>query len=226
MAPPVIKKSTFQFLKKIAKNNNREWFHKNKDLYKDANDDMKVFLASLETEMNKIDMIDKTKLFRIYRDVRFSKDKTPYNSHFSMSFSRATSERRGGYYLKVTPGGTRIACGFWNPEPKDLKLIRNHIAADDKSLRKILNAKKFKDCFGPLEGAQVKTSPKGFDKDHPAIDLLRYKQLIVTRAVPDKDICTEKFMKEIITTYKTVRPFFDYMSEILTHDLNGVSIIK
>ena len=100
----MIKKESFQFLKDLAKNNNREWFKSNDPYYRTALNDIKTFQKDLTAEMNKMDQIEKSKLFRIYRDVRFSKDKTPYNKHFSMSFSREGKHRRGGYYLKITPG--------------------------------------------------------------------------------------------------------------------------
>ena len=151
-----ISKPTITFLRNLSKNNNREWFNSNKDKWKAAQDELKGFLADLESEMNKFDAIEKTKLFRIYRDVRFSKDKTPYNRHYSMSMSREGVFRRGGYYLRIEPKESFMAAGFWGPEPKDLKLIRDHISADPKPLRKIINAKKFKDLFGELEGEQLK----------------------------------------------------------------------
>lgn len=221
-----IEAATFKFLKDLAKNNNRDWFNQHKPKFQLANANMKAFLAQLETEMGKIDLIDKTKLFRIYKDVRFSKDKTPYNIHFSFSLSRATNEKRGGYYVRVTPKESTIACGFWRPEPKDMKLIRDHIAADAKPLRKILKSKTFIKHFGKLEGEQVKTAPRGFDKNHPNIDLLKYKQFLVYKPVTDKIVTSDQFTKEIVSTFKAVRPLFDYMSEILTHDLNGVSLLK
>jgi len=222
----MIEKTTLKFLKDIKANNDREWFHANKDYFNAANNNMKAFLESLKDEMNKFDEIEKTKLFRIYRDIRFSKDKTPYKSHFSMSMSRAGNLRRGGYYLRITPGETVAVCGFFNPEPKDLKLIRDNIALDDKPLRKVLSLKKIKDLFNGLEGDQVKTSPKGFSKEHPAIDLLRYKQFFLKRHFKDAEVKDKNFMKEVVKTYKAVGPFFNYMTDILTHDLDGVPLYK
>lgn len=219
-----VEKSTFKFLKAIRKNNSREWFHENKSTYTLANDNMKAFLASIEQELNKFDVIEKKKLFRIYRDVRFSKDKTPYNSHFSMSLAREGAFRRGGYFIKLTPRGSMVGGGFYNPNPKDLKLIRDHIAADDKPLRKIIKSKKFKETFGELMGEQVKSAPRGYDKDHPAIDLLRYKSLYVFKNFNDSEVLDPKFDKEIIKVYKAIQPFFQYMTDILTHDLDGVPL--
>jgi len=220
----IVEKASFKFLKDIRANNNRDWFGENKDRFKLANENMKAFLAAMNDEMNKFDEIEKTKLFRIYRDVRFSKDKTPYNSHFSMSMNRAGVHRRGGYYLRITPGDTVVVGGFFGPEPKDMKLIRSHIAQDDKPLRKVLKLKKIKDTFNGLEGDAVKTAPKGYSKDHPAIDLLRHKQLFLKRHFKDKEVTDKNFMKEVVKTFKNIQPFFDYMSEILTHDLDGVPL--
>lgn len=221
-----IEKSTFKFLKDIRKNNNREWFHENKPVYTEANTNMKDFLSHIEEELNKIDVIEKKKLFRIYRDVRFSKDKTPYNSHFSMSLGREGAFRRGGYFLKVTPGGSMVGGGFYNPNPKDIKLIRDHISVDDKPLRKVLAAKKFKDTFGVLMGDQVKSAPRGYDKDHPSIDLLRYKSMYVFKSFKDSEVLSPKFSSEVIKVYKAIQPFFQYMTDILTHDLDGVPLYK
>lgn len=221
-----IEKTTFTFLKSIKKNNNREWFTKNKDKYVEAYESMKVFFNALETEMSKHDMIDNVKVFRIYRDVRFSKDKTPYKVSLSGGLSRTGADRRGGYYLHIEPGNSMMGAGFWNPESKDLKLIRDHIAADDKRLRRILKGKKLSSTWGELHGDQLKTSPKGFDKEHPAIDLLRYKQFLFRKDFSDKEVLDKAFLKNVNTSFKAIRPYFDYMSDILTHDLNGVSLIE
>lgn len=221
-----IEKKTFKFLKDIRKNNHREWFHANKDYYKEANENIKGFLNSIEDEVNKFDVIEKKKLFRIYRDVRFSKDKTPYNSHFSMSLGREGAFRRGGYFMKISPGDSMIGGGFYNPNPKDIKLIRDQIAADDKPMRKLLKSKKFKDNFGELMGNQVKSAPRGFDKEHPAIDLLRYKSMYVFKSFKDSEVTSPKFRSEVVKVYKAIQPFFDYMTEILTHDLDGVPLYK
>lgn len=219
-----IEKTTFKFLKDIRKNNNREWFADQKDRFKVANENMKAFLIGVENELNKFDAIEKKKLFRIYRDVRFSKDKTPYNSHFSMSFNREGAFRRGGYFLKVTPGGSMVGGGFYKPNPHDIKLIRDHISADSKPLRKIIASKKFKDTFGQLMGEQVKSAPRGYDKNHPEIDLLRYKSMYVFKEYKDAEVTAPGFLKEVAKTYKAIQPYFGYMTDILTHDLDGVPI--
>ena len=219
-----IEKSTVQYLSKLEKNNNREWFKSHKDEFQKANENMKGFLAAVEDEINKVDVIEKTKLFRIYRDVRFSKDKTPYNKHLSFSLSRSGTFRRGGYFFKIEPKQAFVACGFWGPESKDLKLIRDQIAANAKPFRKILSSKKFKDNFGYIEGEQLKNTPRGYDKEHPDSDLLKYKQFIVVKKFDIKTATGPTFLKEVVNAFKAVRPWFDYMSDILTHDIDGVPL--
>jgi len=220
-----LQKSSFQFLKKLEKNNNKEWFHTNKPTYEVAKADVKAFLGKIEAEMGKTDEIEKAKLFRIHRDVRFSKDKTPYKTNYALSLARATAYRRGGYFIRLAPGSSMVGGGFYSPESADLKHIRSHIAADAAPLRKVLKAKKFKDTFGELHGNQLKTAPKGFDKEHPDIDLLRYKNYYAFKDFTDAEVLSDGFEKQVVATLKAIRPFFDYMSDILTHDLNGHSLL-
>lgn len=222
----VISKETLAFLSKIEKNNNRPWFEKNKSLYEIAHTNIKDFQEALVTEMTKVDDIESQKIFRIYRDVRFSKDKTPYNAQFKLSMTRKKPFLRGGYFLAIGPKESFTAAGFWNPNPHDLKLIRENIAVDDKPLRKIIKAKKFKDTYQTLDGDAVKTAPKGFAKDHHAIDLIRHKQFIVSKNYTKKQTLEKSFIKDVVKDYKAIRPFFDYMSEILTHNLNGEPLYK
>ncbi len=217
----LIQKDTIQLLQDIRDNNNRPWFAGQKDRYDIARQNMKDFLADLVAEMKKIDEIEKHKLFRIYRDVRFSKDKTPYNSHWSMSMGRAKPYLRGGYYLKLNPEGAYIACGFWNPASSDMSLIRSNIDIDDKAFRKAINNKKLKSVWGEMVGQQVKSAPRGYDKSHPSIDLLRYKQFTFSKEYTVKEMYQKDFMTEVVKSYKAIRPFFNHMSDILGHNLNG-----
>jgi uncharacterized protein (TIGR02453 family) len=219
-----ISTTSFKFLKELTANNNRDWFQANKDRYQVAQTEAKAFLEEVEKALNKFDQIEKKKLFRIYRDVRFSKDKTPYNTALRMSLGRDGHYRRGGYYIQIGPGVTKVGGGFYNPNPADLKRIRDNIALDATPLRKILKSKAFKSNFGELLGEQLKTSPKGYDKEHPDIDLLRYKSMYVFRSFTDKEAKGQDMVKDIAKTYKAIRPFFDYMTEILTHDLDGVPL--
>jgi uncharacterized protein (TIGR02453 family) len=216
---------TIDFLKSISVNNNKDWFQKNKPKYDAALDNIKAFVSDVEKDLNVNDVIEKSKTFRIYRDVRFSKDKAPYKEYFGSSFMRASAARRGGYYLHIEPGNSFVGGGFWAPNPADLKRIRDEFAMDDRPIRKIIADKTFKMYFGSLHGEAVKTAPKGFDKDHPAIDLIRMKQFTVTRQFSDEEVLAKNFQKEVVKTYEAMRPYFDYMSEVLTTDLNGVSLL-
>lgn len=225
MPSPIITPPTLKFLKQLKKNNNRDWFNKHKERYLVAREELKVLQAALLDEMSHQDEIAQVKLYRVYRDVRFSKNKEPYKAHFSGYIERATKWKRGGYYFQVSPDGNSMAGGgFWGPEKEDLKRIRQEIAANDKPLRKIIKAKAFKDTFGQLQGAQLKTAPRGFDKEHPAVDLLRYKQFVVSKSFSDEQVLDGNFVKELCKVYKKMRPFFDYMSDVLTTDENGVPI--
>ena len=219
-------KSVFKFLKNLENNNNRDWFAENKPTYLTANAHFKALAEEINEGMQQQDNIENMKLFRIYRDVRFSKNKDPYKNSFSGGFTRATKALRGGYYLHLQPGNkSMVGGGFWQPEASDLKRIREEIATDPAPLQEIINSSSFKKHFGKLEGEQLKTAPKGYPKDHPAIELLRYKSFIVSKHFTDKEVETPGFTQEVLKYFKATRPFFDYMSEVLTTDSNGVSII-
>jgi len=228
MSKIIIPKTAFDFLKLLNENNNREWFANNKEVYNKEQNHIIDFADALLFELNKHDIIEtpsgKKTCYRIYRDVRFSKDKTPYCTYFSGSFRRATKYRRGGLYFHLEPNNSWLAGGFWSPNAEDLKRIREDIAFDATPLRKIIKNKSFTDTFGTLQGEQLKTSPKGFDATHEAIDLLRYKQFLLIRRFTDAEVLSESFLKNANQTYKNMRPFFDYMSEVLTTDLNGNKI--
>ncbi len=227
MATTHFSKASFKFLNDLKKNNTRPWFQENKDRYDLMNTEAKGFIAALEKKMNEEDQIERAKLFRIYRDVRFSKDKTPYKSFISMSLSREKPQLRGGYYLQISPGNESVlACGFWNPSPADLKLIRQNIDYDTNNFIKAINAPSVLKHFGNLQGDQVKSAPKGYRKDHPAIEWLRFKQLIFSKSLSDIDIQSESFLNQVVDSYKAIRPFFDYMSDMLTHDINGVPLYE
>lgn len=224
-----LKKSTLDFLKQLDQNNNREWFAENKPWYVEEHENAYNFANALLNALKEHDHITtvsgKKSLMRVYRDVRFSKDKSPYNPRWAGSFSRMKPNLRGGYYFHIKPGSTVIGGGFYGPASEDIKLIRNHIAQDDKPLRGILNNPAFKNVFGELQGEQVKTAPKGFDKEHAAIDLLRYKSMYVFRDFTDKEVLAPNFLEEALGTFLALRPFFDVMTDLLTTDLNGISMI-
>ena len=229
MKTVTIKKESLDFLKELSKNNNREWFNEHKNLYLQAYQNLIEFADALLIEMNKHDKIEtssgKESLFRIYKDVRFSKDKTPYNCRWSGSFKRATKKLRGGYYFHIEPGKSFLAGGFWAPEPPDLQRIRQDIGLNYKDWGKLFAGKSLAKTFGPMVGEQVGSAPRGYSKDHPAIELLRYKQFILRHTFTDKEVCSPGILLMINDTFKKMRPFLNYMSEVLTTDANGVSII-
>jgi len=224
-----IAKSNFDFLNQLRKNNNRDWFNAHKEDYLKQHENTIAFANSLLHELKKHDAIEtasgKKSLFRIYRDVRFSKDKSPYKTHWAGGFKRATKLLRGGYYFHIESGNSMVGGGFWAPNKEDLQRIREDIAADATNLRTIINSKSFKETFGSLAGEQLKTCPKGFDKSNSAVDLLRYQQFIIIKKFTDKEVLSENFVQLLNDTFKKMRPFLDYMSESVTTDANGVLIV-
>lgn len=225
MDPVTIPKSSLEFLKDLKNNNHRDWFEEHRKSFKKEQKSVNQFFEDLFRMLNTHDELDTYKAFRIYRDVRFSKNKTPYKTHLAASFHRTKPRKRGGYYLHIEPGNSFLAAGFWKPEKDDLFRIRKEFEFDDAPMRKHLESDTFKKMFNGLEGEELKTAPKGFEKEHPAIDLIRKKQYIVTRKFTDKQVVSKGFMDEVNTSFMAIRPWFDYMSEVLTTDLNGVSLV-
>jgi uncharacterized protein (TIGR02453 family) len=216
----------FEFFKKLEKNNNRDWFNDHKKEFKTIETEVKKCYTALFNLLKTHDGVDQFKMFRIYRDVRFSKNKLPYKTHFGGSFRRKKPELRGGYYLHITPNNESfIATGFWEPNANDLNRMRKEFEMDDSEMRKIINDKIFKSVWGDLVGDELKTAPRDFDKDHKAIDLIKKKQYIFTKKYTDKEVLVDHFLEDVNASFKVIRPYFNYMSEVLTTNLNGESII-
>lgn len=221
-----IPKSALEFFKQLEKNNNREWFTEHKPEFKTIEAEVKSVYNEIYNRLNTHDEVDKLKMFRIYRDVRFSKNKTPYKTHFGGSFHRKKPELRGGYYLHIAPNNESfIATGFWQPESKDLLRIRKEFEMDAEEMREILSNKEFNSIWGNLVGDEVKTAPKGFSKEDKNIDLIKKKQYIFTRKFTDKEVLSKDFLDTVEKSFKVIRPYFDYMSDVLTTNLNGESLI-
>lgn len=216
--------TAFDFLKELSRNNNKPWFVEHKEQFDRVFGDTKSFFKDIYEEMQTQDHLERFHVHRIYRDVRFSKDKTPYKEYFGLHLGRSKPLFRGGYYLNIEPGKSFVGGGFWEPDKNDLLRIRKDIEQDDSEFRSLIQEPKFIAHFGGLSGEELKTAPKGFDKEHPAIDLLRKKQFLVMRSFTDQQVLSEQFKTEVIDTFKTMRPWFDYMSEVLTTDANGVSL--
>tara|TARA_B110000003_G_scaffold167994_1_gene168002 strand:- start:1425 stop:2093 length:669 start_codon:yes stop_codon:yes gene_type:complete len=222
----MISKNVFNFLEALKIHNNREWFKSNISTFRTVESEVKNFHSHLYDQLNQSDSIDNFKVFRIYRDVRFSKNKTPYKTYFSGSFHRTKPELRGGYYLHLAPNNESfIATGFWNPDKEDLMRLRKEFEIDADEFRAIIAEPRFKANWGPLMGNELKSSPRGFAKQHPNIDLIRKKQFIFKKGYTDKDVLSDQFLQEVIYSFMVIRPYFDYMSSILTTNLNGEPIL-
>ncbi|MGK0254941.1 MAG: hypothetical protein ACI9OE_002457 [Mariniflexile sp.] len=221
-----VPKEALEFFEKLEKNNDRDWFNIHKKEFKTIETKVKAVYNAVFEQLKTYDDVDKLKMFRIYRDVRFSKNKLPYKTHFGGSFHRTKPKLRGGYYLHIQPNNESfIATGFWEPAPADLLRIRKEFEMDDSEMRTILQDKKFNSIWGDFVGDEVKTAPKGFSKEHKAIDLIKKKQYIFVKKFTDKEILDENFLNNVIESFKAIRPYFNYMSDVLTTDLNGVSLI-
>ncbi|RME96995.1 MAG: DUF2461 domain-containing protein [Bacteroidetes bacterium] len=216
---------TIPFLRALKANNERDWFAAHKARYQTVYNQFKAFAKAVEDQVSQHDVVELVKVYRIYRDIRFSKDKSPYKGHLSGSFTRATALRRGGYYFHIEPGKSFAGGGFWGPDSSDLKRIRQEIAANPDELRTILTAPEFVKVFGELRGDRLKTAPQGYPKDHPAIDLLRYKQYLLLHEFSDQEAQAPDFAQKIAEVFAAMRPFLDYMTDILTTDENGVPIV-
>lgn len=222
-----ISETLFPLLSEIKENNNREWFAENKTRFQKEEKDLKLFFNEIMKAINIFDEIEKMKIFRIYRDVRFSKDKLPYKTNRSANWIRAGAHRRGSYYLQLEPGNSFIGCGFFQPNPADLLRIRKEFEMDDSEIRGILNQPDFKKVYEGFDTSdQVKTAPKGFDKDHKAIDLIKNKNFFVAHYFSDKEVLSSGFSENVVYHFELVQPFFKYMSDVLTTDLNGVSLLS
>tara|TARA_R110000822_G_scaffold14486_2_gene50933 strand:- start:639 stop:1313 length:675 start_codon:yes stop_codon:yes gene_type:complete len=220
-------KLTFKYLQDLQKNNNRDWFADEKETYLKAQQNAKEVFGAIHLNLQKHDEIEKSKLMRIYRDVRFSKDKTPYKAHFANSYTRLGKELRGGYFLRIRPGASFLAGGFWEPSKEDLFRIRKEIELDASEIKGILEEKNYKKYFGAKfeSFSELKTAPRGFDKEHPDVNLLRKKGFIASRSFTDKEVLSPIFAEEVDNSFKALRPFFNLFSDILTTNLNGESVI-
>ena len=224
--PAIVNTSIFKFLTALKNNNNREWFAKNKTYYLTEEERIKDFFTAINDGLSSVDTISGMKAYRIYRDIRFSKDKTPYKTYRSCSFKRATESLRGSYHLEIKPGNSFIAVGFWQPNKEDLFRIRKECELDSTLIKNILSNKEFAKKFDSFYNRNsLKIAPVGFNKNHPNIDLIKKKDFIVIRNFSDEEVISKKFYTTIINSFKTALPFLDYMSDVLTTNLNGESIL-
>ena len=216
---------TLDYLEDLRFNNNKTWFDENRTRYDQARAYFEELVADVLQHFAPVEDLGKTTVkecaFRINRDVRFSKDKTPYKSHLAALIGkggRKTTQR--SYYLHIEPGGSFIAGGVYSPEPEHLKAIRAAIAADNgKKLNAILKNADFKKYFGVMQGESLKIPPKGYDREHPALDLLKQKQFMAIHKLDDADVLQDDFTTHVISVCKALKPF-----ERFFNDITGASL--
>ena len=209
--------STLQFLRNLEKNNNREWFNENKTLYQEAQQDVISFveklieeMADFDEEMGKLEA--KKSVFRIYRDTRFSKDKTPYKTNFGAGLGMGKGNKISGYYLHIEPGKSFLAGGVYKPEPSVLKTIRQEISAFGDEFKAILEQDEFRNYFRGLSVEdKLKKVPQGFEKDDKMAEYLKLKHFIVTHPISDEQLLSENAVKEFTKIFKAMKPLNDFL---------------
>ncbi|HRH69198.1 MAG TPA: DUF2461 domain-containing protein [Flavobacteriales bacterium] len=221
-----IQPGVLDFLKDLEAHNEKPWFEANKGRYQAAHANMVAFADALLERMREYDKLSTPSgaksLMRIYTDQRFHKDKPPYAPRFGGRLVRVKPALRGGYFFRIQPGGrSHVTCGFMGPEPDDLRLIRQDIAYDHETWRRILRGRTMRSQLGELFGEELATVPRGFPKDHPAADLLRKRQFLLRRSFSDAEVLAPGFLDELVKSYRAVRPWFDHMTAVLTSDGNG-----
>ncbi|HET9131882.1 MAG TPA: DUF2461 domain-containing protein [Terriglobia bacterium] len=208
------------FLRKLKRNNRREWFLKNKPTYEEYVHQPMIELvnalaAEFATFAPEIVASPKVSLYRIYRDTRFSKDKSPYKTHVAAVFPHRNLEKGqgAGLYLHITPSEFLIGGGMYNPQSEDLAAVRHHISLYHKQLTAILNARRFRHFFGGLKGEQLLRVPRGFPADHAAADYLRHKQFLAMRLLPAAKVTTPQFGSVVLESFRALYPLIELLNE-------------
>lgn len=216
----MLQPSTFKFLKDLKKNNNKPWFDAHKKEYEAAKADFENLVTAILDKLGKTEPAFKEQkakdcVFRIYRDVRFGKDKTPYKSHMAAVFSRGGKKDMGaGYYLHVEPGHMFLGGGMWMPDGPSLKKIRQEIDYNLKDFNKILNNAAFKKTFPKgIEGEQLKTLPQGYTIDNPAIEYLKMKSFVAGCKLEDKALVDKNAAATCVKVFNTMKPFVDFLNK-------------
>jgi uncharacterized protein (TIGR02453 family) len=215
-----IKKSTLDFLTAIKCNNNRDWFIANRPLYLSAKENFESFVQEVIDRIVLFDPIikgleAKSCVFRINRDIRFSNDKSPYKSHFGAFIVRGgkkNGDKYAGYYFHIEPGASIMAGGAYTPPAPWLSAIREKISDSPEEFLKITGEKNFIKYFKSIDGEKLKTAPKGYPKDHPHIELLKYKSYLVVNEAPDKLVLSKDYMDHVVNVFKTMKPLNDYLN--------------
>ena len=211
-------KKSLSFISDLKKNNTKEWFHANRPRYDEARAE---FLALIETLVSGIGLFDtdlgavnaKSTLFRINRDIRFSKDKSPYKTNFGAFIIKGGKKTgNAGYYFHLEPEGTFIGGGIYQPEADILKKVRHEIYENPEEFREIITNREFQDLFGEMYDDQLKTAPKGFPKDFEHIGLLKYKSYIVSRAFDEKLVSGGGLVKETLESFRLMLPLIRFIN--------------
>lgn len=214
----MLKKETLVFIKDVAENNNREWFAEHKPKYEEAKADVLELVAAIIPELSKIDPLisadldPKKCLMRIYRDVRFSKNKDPYKNNFGMWFSsKSKGGNEPGYYLHIQPGKSFIAGGYWMPEPPHVKLIRQEIDYNIGDFKEIIENEEFKKNYKLGTASALKNAPKGYDPADPNIEYLKLKSFEATMPLDDQEFFKPTLVNKLISSFKTVHPLVAFL---------------
>ncbi|MEG1591771.1 DUF2461 domain-containing protein [Chryseobacterium sp.] len=218
-----ISSKLFDFLKLIDKNNNREWFNDNKNLFLEAQSDFQNFTEELISEMGifdeKILKLDaKKSLLRIYRDTRFSKDKTPYKTYFGASLGMGKINTKAGFYLHVEPGKSFLGSGIYLPDSPVLKEIRKEISLFKDDFLKAINDKDFKKYYGKLDQEhKLKNVPQGFEKEDAMGEYLKLKSFIGVHNMPNKDLMEKNAVKNISKIFEAAKPLNDFLDTSISN---------
>ena len=209
----------FDFLKTLAANNNREWFAQHRDDYEVARAEVLQILEACISEVAKFEDLGQLKaketMFRIYRDVRFSKNKDPFKLNFSAMISANGKKAMSGfaYYIHFQPNASFLAAGMYEPKPEELAKMRQEIDYNTEAFKKIIYEPSFVSLFGKMKGKQLKTSPKGYPKDHPEIELLRYTQFYFSLDFADAEVLSPEFPEKLANGCLKLRPFLEFLQE-------------
>jgi uncharacterized protein (TIGR02453 family) len=217
-----ISQSTLDFLSDLKRHNEREWFIRNRNRYDDAKAEFESFVQSMINRISEFDPVlkgleVKSCTYRINRDIRFSADKSIYKTHlgaFIVKGGKKNGDRYAGYYMHVEPGGnSMIAGGAYMPPMPWLTAIREKIDEHSEELVRIINDKEFKKYFGSLQGEKLKSSPKGYPRDHPHIELLKLKSFLVTRMIPDREVSGKGCFDLVVNASKAMKTLNDYLND-------------
>jgi uncharacterized protein (TIGR02453 family) len=220
----MLQSSTLKFLKDLKKNNTREWFEKNRKRYEAAKEDMMQLVEAVIKQLGKKDptiapLVAKDCLYRINRDVRFSKDKSPYKHHMAASLIRGGKKSDfGGYYLHIEPGNSLIGGGKYQTDPDMIRRIRQEIDYSWDEFRKIIKDKKFVAAFGDIDKSpefSLSREPKGYEKDNPAIDYIKLKSWITFASLTDADLVDKGLVKKIVTALEALQPLLNFLNRTI-----------